>query len=342
MQVYADKVEASIQGLKKVSEIDTNYAEDPRYDIALYDDKLKLLYGTFNAKVEWSINFYTKDEYIYFIDKIETKFLKAHYVVIRGQNLDEILDDVRSKLYMTISVAFLFIILMAYFLAKAFLKPLRDAIAKMDEFIKDTTHELNTPLSAILMSIETINMNKIDESTKKKLGRIVVASRTISSLYQALSFSILQEKLKTKNELFDVKDLILERIDYFEPIASVKNVLIESTVNSMIFSIDKLKMQIVIDNLLSNAIKYNKKGGKVFVELNFEYLSVRDEGIGIGTQKIDDIFARYARFDSATGGFGLGLSIVKSICDEYKIKIVVESQTDEGTTFRLEWPPKIS
>lgn len=338
MQVYADKVEASIQNIKKPFELHGNYSEDPRYDITLYDDKLKPIYGSFkDTKINWSVNFYTQDDYVYFIDRVETKYLKVHYVVVRGQNLEEILDDVRNRLFMTISLAFLFIILMSYFLAKAFLKPLRDAIAKMDEFIKDTTHELNTPLSAILMSVETINMDKIDERTKKKLGRIVVASKTINSLYQALSFSVMNGKMKTKNEHIDLKELVSERINYFEPIAAAKNVEIISLLNEKIIEIDRLKMQIVVDNLLSNAIKYNKKGGNVFVTLEEDFLSVKDEGVGIGATKIADIFARYTRFDSATGGFGLGLSIVKTICDEYNIKIEVESIADEGATFKLVW-----
>ena len=62
-----------------------------------------------------------------------------------------------------------------------------------------------------------------------------------------------------------------------------------------------------------------------------------DEGKGIPKEKLKDIFARYSRFDDANGGFGIGLNIVKMICDEYSIEINVESEIKRGTKFELKW-----
>lgn len=128
-----------------------------------------------------------------------------------------------------------------------------------------------------------------------------------------------------------------ERIEYFEPLADVKNIKFETTLqNSKIF-IDKNKLRILIDNLISNAIKYNKTGGKIHITTKDEELIIEDEGKGIPKEKIKDIFARYSRFDDASGGFGIGLSIVKMICDEYKINLSVESELSHGTKFELKW-----
>jgi two-component system OmpR family sensor kinase len=93
----------------------------------------------------------------------------------------------------------------------------------------------------------------------------------------------------------------------------------------------------IIDNLLSNAIKYNKKDGNIEIKLDENSLTISDTGVGFDQSKSQEIFERYARFNNSNGGFGLGLNIVKSLCDLYSIKIDVTSKKDIGTTFTLTW-----
>ena len=93
----------------------------------------------------------------------------------------------------------------------------------------------------------------------------------------------------------------------------------------------------IIDNLLSNAIKYNKRDGKIRVKLDQDSLVISDTGIGFDQEMADRIFERYKRLDTSSGGFGLGLSIVKSLCELYKIDIDVLSKKGVGTTFTLSW-----
>ena len=93
----------------------------------------------------------------------------------------------------------------------------------------------------------------------------------------------------------------------------------------------------MIDNLISNAIKYNKRSGIVGIKLKQNELVIWDAGIGIKEDKIPFIFDRYSRFNNSEGGFGIGLSIVKTILDEYHISIEVESKEGEGTRMVLTW-----
>lgn len=99
---------------------------------------------------------------------------------------------------------------------------------------------------------------------------------------------------------------------------------------------DVNKMTRVIDNLISNAIKYNKRFGSITIVLRKDYFIVEDSGIGIEASKVSAMFERYTRFNSSEGGFGIGLNIVKSIIDEYNLKISVESVLGEGTTIRVD------
>ena len=100
---------------------------------------------------------------------------------------------------------------------------------------------------------------------------------------------------------------------------------------------DKRKFSRMLDNLISNAIKYNIRGGKIIIVLKNNQLTVQDTGIGISEEKIPFMFDRYMRFNQSEGGFGIGLSIVKKIVDEYHIKIDVYSKIKIGTRMVLSW-----
>jgi len=337
MQIYSEKIVDSIYDLKRVEEIELYYAEDKRFDVAMFDGKKRQVFSTFNAKVNLKKSFYQSGEYLYYIDKIELDSLNVKYLIVRGRNIEAELDGVKTHLYVIMTASFVFIIILAYFLSKMFLSPIRNYISKLDDFIKDTTHELNTPLAAITMSIETIDKSALDTKTLRKIVRIDNAAKTISSLYQDLSFMALYGKNPNKDELIEIDKTVSERIEYFELLADVKNIKFETTLQSSKILIDKNKLRILIDNLISNAIKYNKTGGKIHITTKDGELIIEDEGKGIPKEKIKDIFARYSRFDDASGGFGIGLSIVKMICDEYKINISVDSELGRGTKFELKW-----
>ena len=91
-------------------------------------------------------------------------------------------------------LAFILFIVFGLILARLFLKPMRDSIVLLDRFIKDTTHELNTPLSTILTNIEMMDTDVMVEKNKKKLNRINIAARTVSQLYKDLTYLTLEQE----------------------------------------------------------------------------------------------------------------------------------------------------
>ncbi|EAJ3814004.1 sensor histidine kinase, partial [Campylobacter coli] len=84
----------------------------------------------------------------------------------------------------------------------------------------------------------------------------------------------------------------------------------------------------------------NKKGGEISIELKTGFLSIADTGCGISKSNLKHIFDRYARFNTDQGGFGIGLSLVKKICDDNDIKIICESVENQGSVFELSWSAK--
>ena len=337
MQIYGEKVVDSVYDARNKADVEKYYAEDKRYTAGIYDDKKRAIFTSFNEPIDFKKSFYDKDGYLYVIDKIELEYLKAKFIVIKGQNLDNELESVREHLYLIMIISLFFIIVLAYFLTKMFLRPIRNYIEKIDGFIKDTTHELNTPISAITMTIETIDKNKLDSKLLRKIMRIDIAAKTISSLYQDLSFVALYGKSQNKDEVVDLVELLTSRIEYFEPLAEVKGLVFETALEESNITIDKTKIRILVDNLISNAIKYNHKNSSIKLVLKQNFMAVEDRGVGIANEKISDIFARYSRFNDSSGGFGLGLNIVKMICNEYHINIAVHSELGVGTRFELSW-----
>ena len=100
---------------------------------------------------------------------------------------------------------------------------------------------------------------------------------------------------------------------------------------------DRTKAQRIVNNLISNAIKYSKKDSKINIELINCKLMVEDFGIGIKEEELKEIFVRYKRGENSEGGFGIGLDIVKSVCQEYGLILNLESKEKVGTKFFVDF-----
>jgi two-component system OmpR family sensor kinase len=234
-------------------------------------------------------------------------------------------------------ISFLIFIALGIFLAKLFIKPMRDSVILLDRFIKDTTHELNTPLSTILANIEMMDRSVMAEKNIKKLDRINSAAKSVSVLYKDLTYITLEQNKSNNDEQVNLKEIIEDRVEYFDVLASSKQITFSLDLDEASLYIDKNKIVRVIDNLISNAIKYNKRGGSIHITLKEGSLVVEDSGIGIKSEKIPYMFDRYMRFNSSEGGFGIGLSIVKNILDEYGMSVEVSSELNQGTRIEIKW-----
>ena len=314
------------------------YPRDHRFKSAIYDlEEVQIFSLLENDTVRFHEEIYRVGGKIHFVKILDNYYLGAKYLIIE-------VDDDRVWHHETIktiiiygSLALLVLLMFSFVLAKLFLKPMRDSIMLLDRFIKDTTHELNTPLSAILANIEMMDREVMVEKNRKKLERITIAAKTVSTLYEDLTYLTLEHERENQDELLDLRKIILERIEYFETLSRSRQISISYDLDAEQFLMDRKKFIRVIDNLISNAIKYNRRGGSIRIILHKGRLIVEDTGIGIEEEKIPFIFDRYLRFNSSEGGFGVGLSIVKKITEEYAIEIEVDSKLGKGTRMVLKW-----
>lgn len=222
-----------------------------------------------------------------------------------------------------------------YFLTKKLFLNLFQNEKEIDSLIKETLHELNTPVATIEMNTKMLKKSLDgDEKTLNRLGRIEKSCENLLELYNQMEYSLKEQIETIHSEEFDLQELVEKSCKKFEPIA--KDIKIINQVSSLLIHCDRSGMQKVIDNLISNAIKYNHPNGTITLKLENDIFSIQDTGIGIDTKHLFHIFDKYFQEDSSHKGIGLGLNIVKKYCDKYKIEIKIDSKKDKGTTFYLD------
>jgi two-component system OmpR family sensor kinase len=182
-----------------------------------------------------------------------------------------------------------------------------------------------------------LNSKNLSPKDLKKINRIKIASRTLENIYKDLKFTMLENIDNKEFKKFNLKDLIVERVEYFTMHMESKRITKELDLKDFIINGDRELYARMLDNIISNAIKYNRVGGKINIYLRENELIIEDSGVGIDKKNIEEIFNRYSRFNSSEGGFGIGLSIVRKIADYYNLDLRVESKKDRGTRFIIRW-----
>lgn len=311
------------------------------YGIALFDNQRELIASTFvDNTIDFSKLFYDNSGKYYLIETLFKEYLGVKYIVIVKALDTSKLDDVLKQIISVALYGFIFLILVAFLLAKIMLSPVKRSISALTKFMKDATHEMNTPISTILMSYEHMDKDNLSTKQLRSLDRIDIATKTLSGLYRDLSFASFHDYIEYEDTPIDVKEVVLERVKYMDTLIHFKALHVTTSLQNKTIHMDKRKLILIIDNLLSNAIKFSKKNGQIEVTLTERYFSVRDYGIGISKEDQKSIFERFKSSHSLHGGFGVGLDIVNQICKEYHIKIVLDSEPSKGSEFKLMWPEK--
>ena len=339
LQNYSNTQIANLKELHINIDKSDIYPRDERFNSAIYDSSKKKIFSTLlmnDVKLDEVI--YLKDGYIHLIKEPESYYLGSKYIIVEIEDDNIWFANIKYKMLFWFLFSFILLLFVGYFIAKLFLKPMRESIQMLDRFIKDTTHELNTPIAAILSNIQMINKDNIDEKLAKKINRIEIGAKTISNIYEDLTFVSLNNQIISNNEKLNFSQILNQRVDFFKSIANSKQIEFILDIKENVFIVcDIKKLSKLIDNILSNAIKYNKFQGFIKVTLKDKILIIEDSGKGMSKDNLSNLFTRYKRFDKSVGGFGIGLNIVSLIAKEYDLKIDVISKIDVGTRIKIRW-----
>ncbi len=208
-----------------------------------------------------------------------------------------------------------------------------DLVKSQDKFIKNAIHEINTPLSIIIINIDLF---KLKFKNNKYISKIEAGSKIIHNIYNDLEFLIKKDRIEYKKTTIDFSTFLLQRIDFFEEVAIGNNLFISSQIQANInIKFNDIELQRIIDNSISNAIKYSFQDTKIDISLTQNNKNIIFEITNKGNiiKEPNRLFQRYYRENENRGGFGIGLNIIKDICDKNNVQIEIES-IDNITTFR--------
>ncbi len=225
------------------------------------------------------------------------------------------------------------------------------------DFLANISHELKTPLNVIFTAVQILDLYKKDaESYDKKEQYIKVIKqncyrlmRLINNLLDTtkLDSGYLKLNLVNCNIVNLVEEITLSVVYYAE--SKNINIIFDTDVEEKIMAVDPDKIERIVLNLLSNAIKFTGGGGNIYVTVkDFEdniIISVKDTGIGIPEDKIENIFDRFVQVDKTLRrnkeGSGIGLYLVKSFVNMHEGTINIQSEIGKGSEFIINIPIKL-
>jgi heavy metal sensor kinase len=227
---------------------------------------------------------------------------------------------------------------------------LEDAINSSKQFVADASHELRTPLAVLRGELENLAQDiELKPQTRETLGSALEEVDRLAEIVEGLLALSRLDTGDTHSQWvkFDLAELVATTADQMSLLAEDKkiSVLCDSTA-AVIIEGDQGKLKQVVVNLLDNAIKYTPNGGRIRLKIaqeeGYAVLDISDDGIGIPAEALPHVFKRFFRVDGSRsrdqGGAGLGLSIVKSICDAHGALVEVSSTPGHGSRFRVRQP----
>ena len=277
----------------------------------------------------------------------------GNYVVafVSGKYIDQNMANLAFMLLLAGLGALLAFALVSLLLSRWITRPVENAWNQQQQFIADASHELKTPLTVITAN-DSILLSQPDatiESQRQWIESTETEAHLMQDLVNDMLYLAKSDAAKQPLEYgqVDMSELATMQVLQFESVAFEKGVAIASDVQKEVkLDGDPSRLQRLVAILLDNACKYVDQDGHIDLTLRKTdkvcILQVRNSGPVVDPADIPHLFDRFYRSDKArtrgTGGFGLGLSIAKSIVEDHKGSIRVASSAEKGTTFTVELP----
>lgn len=224
-----------------------------------------------------------------------------------------------------------------------------------NDLINNITHEFKTPISTISLACEALNEPALS-SEKQSVARYSKIIKEENERLQLMVDTLLntasmeRDEIKIEKNEVDLKEIVAIAATKFDEAVKQKegNIAIDASDSSCIVIGDRFHLSNVVSNLIDNAIKFNERKPDVKIKLSTNaqniFLTITDNGIGIPKESLAKIFETFYRVQSGNiqnvRGNGIGLSYAKKIIELHGGTIIVESQIDVGSTFKISFPAK--
>jgi signal transduction histidine kinase len=219
-----------------------------------------------------------------------------------------------------------------------FIKRVNHFLHRERNFTRNASHELRTPLAVMRANLDSLQRRITGQpELSVPLERMQRTVHEMEKLLETLLILAREDESRLPLEAIIINDLVAERIEQVSRALANDEVAVKLEADSLVQMHAPPKvMAIVIDNLLRNAINYTGKG-EVVVRIWADGLSIQDNGPGMDTELLQRVFEPFERGESSAGGFGLGLTIVKRLCDRFDWEITVQSEPGVGSTVTVLW-----
>jgi signal transduction histidine kinase len=276
----------------------------------------------------------------------DSRWVSAYFQTYSKRIISQMLVGLSLSILLIITMILCFIILI-----KIIIRQKRIAEMK-DNYINNMTHELKTPIATISAALEGMQNFKVLEN-KEKTQRYLNISRTELVRLSNLVSKILNISIYDRNEIelvkqeVDLKNLIHDTIDA-EKLKEVKDILFNIDVQDSLpnIQVDPIHFRNVLTNLIDNAVKYSHDTVEINISCyqddNRVYIKLQDNGIGIASSQLKQIFDKFFRVSTGNvhniKGYGLGLYYVKYIIERHGGSISVKSEINKGSEFVISIP----
>lgn len=248
---------------------------------------------------------YFDDKHLYILVPFLQDDESSLQIMYPLQEYHALLNNIKSTLFWQFSLLSFVAMSISLLFSLYALYPLRNALLLLEEFIKDIIHDLNTPITSILINLKMMEKNEEVES-------IAQSANTISMLHKNLDVYL--KNMQFEKEKFFIKEVIEEQISFFNSLYDYLDW--DINIKEQIIISNKNALSRIIYNLLSNACKYNTSNGFIKIEFKENMLSISNSSYGI--KKPKKVFNRF--YKESDRGLGIGLHIVEKLCDELEIE----------------------
>ncbi|WP_042349866.1 sensor histidine kinase [Bacillus massiliigorillae] len=267
-----------------------------------------------------------------------------------AKDISRIEEQIERWFYMLICIVIILLLVSIYvgnILAKRAILPIKLNIEKQRKFTADASHELRTPISVMLSSVEILE----EQQDLSPFSREIVKDLKdeVKETHQLIETLLLLTKYEShqinfQKESYDLQLQIESIGESFQRIASPKKITVHKNEKSIQVNADHIQIKRLISIFLENAIKYTGDDGEIQILIaSYEkdiVIQIKDNGIGIASKHLPHIFDRMYQVDTSRNqvGAGFGLAIAMQIIDYYKGTVDVKSTLGKGTTFIISLP----
>ena len=263
LEAQAKKIITSMQQYQNEDKV-YHFPRYKEYKAALYTDQYQVVFTNLDFEpLSFTEGFHQKRNRYYYVYPLpDAYYFGASYLLVSTVHTANNIYFFAAMIMIAIVIA---LFIFSFLLLRNFSRPFEKLNAQLDNFIKDSMHEINTPLSIINLNSDLF-ASKYGEN--KYLLRMKSAAKTLATIYNDMDYLVKEGRVKHKKSSLDFGEFIQNRVDYFQEIANLKQIQLDTNIlPGLTHTFSKTKLQRIVDNTISNAIKYSNDNSHVEINV---------------------------------------------------------------------------